>query len=42
MKKMLGDLAEGGELTAAEGATRIALLTGSMKTKGRRETSSTW
>ncbi|MBY4573910.1 ATP-dependent DNA helicase RecG [Gordonia paraffinivorans] len=38
MKKMLGDLAEGGELTAAEGATRIALLTGSMKTKGRRET----
>ena len=38
MRKMLGDLAEGGELTAAEGATRIALLTGSMKTKGRRET----
>ncbi|WP_279105154.1 ATP-dependent DNA helicase RecG, partial [Gordonia paraffinivorans] len=38
MKKMLGDLAEGGELTAAERATRIALLTGSMKTKGRRET----
>ncbi|MEO9327423.1 ATP-dependent DNA helicase RecG [Gordonia aurantiaca] len=38
MKQMLGDLAEGGELTAAEGATRIALLTGSMKTKGRRET----
>ncbi|MDH3023873.1 ATP-dependent DNA helicase RecG [Gordonia alkanivorans] len=38
MKKMLGDLADGGELTAAEGATRIALLTGSMKTKGRRET----
>ncbi|MCR5977067.1 ATP-dependent DNA helicase RecG [Gordonia jinghuaiqii] len=38
MKTMLGDLAEAGELTAAEGATRIALLTGSMKTKGRRET----
>ncbi|WP_439029380.1 ATP-dependent DNA helicase RecG [Gordonia terrae] len=38
MKTMLGDLAEAGELTAAEGATRIALLTGSMKTKGRRQT----
>jgi len=38
MKTMLGDLAEAGELTAADGATRLALLTGSMKTKGRRET----
>ncbi|MFW0792699.1 ATP-dependent DNA helicase RecG [Gordonia sp. CPCC 205515] len=38
MRKMLGDLAEAGELTAAEGATKIALLTGSMKTAGRRQT----
>jgi len=34
---MLGDLGEGGRLGAAEGATRIALLTGSMGTAGRRE-----
>jgi ATP-dependent DNA helicase RecG len=34
---MLGDLGEGGRLGAAEGATRVALLTGSMGTAGRRE-----
>lgn len=38
MRNMLGDLAEAGELTAAEGATKIALLTGSMKTGRRRQT----
>ncbi|GAB03956.1 ATP-dependent DNA helicase RecG [Gordonia amarae] len=38
IRSMLGDLAEAGELTAAEGATKIALLTGSMKTKGKRQT----
>ena len=38
MRTMLGDLAEAGELSAAEGATSIALLTGSMKTKGKRQT----
>ncbi|RNL80469.1 ATP-dependent DNA helicase RecG [Nocardioides marmorisolisilvae] len=34
---MLGDLGEGGRLGAAEGATRVALLTGSMGTAARRE-----
>ncbi|MFI8770857.1 ATP-dependent DNA helicase RecG [Gordonia sp. NPDC062954] len=38
MTSMLGNLAEAGELTAAEGATKIALLTGSMKTAGKRQT----
>ncbi|MDL9935559.1 ATP-dependent DNA helicase RecG [Gordonia sp. ABSL1-1] len=38
MRTMLGELADGGELTAADGATQIALLTGSMKTKGKRQT----
>ncbi|RPA12869.1 ATP-dependent DNA helicase RecG [Gordonia sp. OPL2] len=38
MRTMLGDLAEAGELSAAEGATTIALLTGSMKTAGKRRT----
>ncbi|WAC56021.1 ATP-dependent DNA helicase RecG [Gordonia sp. SL306] len=38
IRTMLGDLAEAGELTAAEGATTIALLTGSMKTAGKRRT----
>jgi ATP-dependent DNA helicase RecG len=38
IRSMLGDLAEAGELTAAEGATKIALLTGSMRTKGKRQT----
>ncbi|MGV9710399.1 ATP-dependent DNA helicase RecG [Gordonia sp. NPDC003424] len=38
MRSMLGDLAEAGELTAAEGATKVVLLTGSMKTAGRRQT----
>ncbi|MGC4960142.1 ATP-dependent DNA helicase RecG [Gordonia sp. DT101] len=38
IRTMLGDLAEAGELTAAEGATTIALLTGSMKTAGKRQT----
>lgn len=38
MRTMLGDLAEAGELSAAEGATKIALLTGSMKTAGKRQT----
>ncbi|AZG43506.1 ATP-dependent DNA helicase RecG [Gordonia insulae] len=38
MRKMLGDLAEAGELSAAERATKIALLTGSMKTAGKRQT----
>ncbi|GAA1481007.1 ATP-dependent DNA helicase RecG [Gordonia sinesedis] len=35
---MLGNLAAGGELGAADGATQVALLTGSMKTKGKRQT----
>ncbi|MFL6023262.1 MAG: ATP-dependent DNA helicase RecG [Marmoricola sp.] len=34
---LLGDLGEGGRLGAAEGATRVALLTGSMGTAARRE-----
>ncbi|MEE4024710.1 ATP-dependent DNA helicase RecG [Gordonia sp. PKS22-38] len=38
MTTMLGDLAQAGELTAADRATKIALLTGSMKTAGRRQT----
>ncbi|MCH5643061.1 ATP-dependent DNA helicase RecG [Gordonia sp. ABSL49_1] len=38
IRTMLGDLAAGGELSAADGATQIALLTGSMKTKGKRQT----
>jgi len=37
IRGMLGDLGEGGHLGAAEGATRVALLTGSMATAGRRE-----
>ncbi len=37
MASMLGDLGEGGHLGAAEGATRIALLTGSMSTAMRRQ-----
>jgi ATP-dependent DNA helicase RecG len=37
MRSMLGDLGEGGHLGAAEGATRVALLTGSMGTAARRE-----
>ncbi|GAC1379306.1 MAG: ATP-dependent DNA helicase RecG [Marmoricola sp.] len=34
---MLGDLGEGGHLGAADGATRVALLTGSMGTAARRQ-----
>jgi ATP-dependent DNA helicase RecG len=34
---MLGDLGEGGHLGLAEGATRVALLTGSMGTAARRQ-----
>ena len=34
---MLGDLGEGGHLGAAEGATRVALLTGSMGVAARRQ-----
>ncbi|MBO9520139.1 MAG: ATP-dependent DNA helicase RecG [Nocardioidaceae bacterium] len=37
MAAMLGDLAEGGRLGGAEGATRIALLTGSLGTAARKE-----
>jgi ATP-dependent DNA helicase RecG len=37
MQAMLGDLGEGGQLGAADGATRIALLTGSMGTASRRQ-----
>ncbi|GGF28058.1 ATP-dependent DNA helicase RecG [Williamsia phyllosphaerae] len=36
LTKMLGGLAQAGELGAEESATRIALLTGSMKTAGKR------
>ena len=36
IRAMLGDLGEGGHLGAAEGATRVALLTGSMSTAARR------
>lgn len=35
---MLGDLASAGRLGAADGATQLALMTGSMKTKDKRET----
>ncbi|GAB23945.1 ATP-dependent DNA helicase RecG [Gordonia polyisoprenivorans NBRC 16320 = JCM 10675] len=35
---MLGDLASAGRLGAADGATQLALVTGSMKTKDKRET----
>ncbi|MGV9827427.1 MULTISPECIES: ATP-dependent DNA helicase RecG [unclassified Gordonia (in: high G+C Gram-positive bacteria)] len=38
IRTMLGDLGTVGELGAADGATGVALLTGSMKTKGKRET----
>ncbi|WP_019204035.1 ATP-dependent DNA helicase RecG [Tsukamurella sp. 1534] len=34
--KLLGDLGQGGQLGAAEGATTVTLLTGSMSTKARR------
>jgi len=37
IRAMLGDLADGGLLGGAEGATRVALLTGSMGTASRRE-----
>ncbi|GEE03569.1 ATP-dependent DNA helicase RecG [Gordonia spumicola] len=35
---MLGDLARGGELGAADGATRVGLLTGSLNTAAKRTT----
>lgn len=37
MQAMLGDLGRGGQLGAAEHATRVTLLTGSMNTAGRRQ-----
>jgi ATP-dependent DNA helicase RecG len=37
IRAMLGDLGQGGELGAAESATRVALLTGSMGTAARRQ-----
>ncbi|HEX4189681.1 MAG TPA: ATP-dependent DNA helicase RecG [Marmoricola sp.] len=37
MSAMLGDLGEGGRLGAAEGATTLALLTGSLSTAARRQ-----
>jgi ATP-dependent DNA helicase RecG len=37
IRAMLGDLAEGGRLGAAEEATGVALLTGSMATSARRQ-----
>ncbi|MGY2875479.1 ATP-dependent DNA helicase RecG [Marmoricola sp. URHA0025 HA25] len=37
IQAMLGDLGEGGRLGAADGATRVALLTGSMGTAARRQ-----
>jgi ATP-dependent DNA helicase RecG len=37
VRTMLGDLGQGGELGAAEGATRVTLLTGSMGTAARRQ-----
>ncbi|MCZ4498136.1 MAG: ATP-dependent helicase RecG [Marmoricola sp.] len=37
METMLGDLGQGGLLGAADGATRLALLTGSMGTAARRQ-----
>ncbi|WP_159809694.1 ATP-dependent DNA helicase RecG [Cellulomonas citrea] len=36
LRALLGDLAEGGELGGAEGATRLALLTGSQSAASRR------
>ncbi|WP_186290623.1 ATP-dependent DNA helicase RecG [Gordonia zhaorongruii] len=36
--KMMGDLARAGELGAADGATRVGLLTGSMSTASKRQT----
>jgi ATP-dependent DNA helicase RecG len=38
IEAMLGPLARGGELGSAEGATRVALLTGSMSAAARRRT----
>ena len=38
MRSMLGDLAEAGTLSAAPGATSVALLTGSMRTAAKRQT----
>ncbi|GAC66302.1 ATP-dependent DNA helicase RecG [Gordonia soli] len=38
MTTMLGDLAGAGELGSAENATSVALLTGSMRTAGKRQT----
>jgi ATP-dependent DNA helicase RecG len=37
LREMLGDLGEAGELGAAENATRVTLLTGSMSAKERRQ-----
>jgi len=37
IQAMLGDLGQGGQLGAAEAATRVALLTGSMGTAARRQ-----
>jgi ATP-dependent DNA helicase RecG len=37
IQAMLGDLGQGGQLGAAESATRVALLTGSMGTAARRQ-----
>ena len=37
IRTMLGDLGQGGQLGAAEAATRVALLTGSMGTAARRQ-----
>ena len=37
LERMLGDLAGGGTLGAAEGATRVVLLTGSLGARARRE-----
>jgi ATP-dependent DNA helicase RecG len=37
IQTMLGDLGEGGRLGAADGATRVTLLTGSMGTAARRQ-----
>ncbi|WP_216209015.1 ATP-dependent DNA helicase RecG [Amycolatopsis aidingensis] len=37
LRELLGDLAQGGELGGAENATRVALLTGSMPAKERKQ-----
>ncbi|WP_061962471.1 ATP-dependent DNA helicase RecG [Demequina flava] len=37
LRELLGPLADGGMLTGADGATRIALLTGSLGSKARRQ-----